>query len=168
MSSERITLKQLVRLSVRNLRWNSPSSADHGSLELKKSSSISRAFIQDTPAFNALESGCLTANHPFVRGSRMPRIKFSQSFSSPCGIRSGFVKTPGSYVRCLFVTDASGSFTDSSLALLVMYFCQLVGTLVLKVGYVAAELALKDQDRHWGHTLACDREQDKAARLRDI
>jgi hypothetical protein len=87
-------LRQCVRLVVRRRAWYSGSRPAHGSVDEKKSFSWSLASAHEMPALSALESGCLTANQPFASGSLIFLMKLIQEFSSPCGIRSGFVRTP--------------------------------------------------------------------------
>lgn len=62
---------------------------------VKKSFSSARASAQVIPVLRSLDPGCLTVNQPFARGSASFRMKRNQDSSSPGGIRSGFVRTPG-------------------------------------------------------------------------
>jgi len=94
MRSERILLKDSVRFRVPNLFWQYVSAVDHGEVLAKKFFSWARASAHVIPVLRALDPGCLTVNHPFASGSASFRMKRSQLSSSPCGIRSGLVKTP--------------------------------------------------------------------------
>ena len=94
MRSERIPLKDSVRFCVPNLFWQYVSAVDHGEVLVKKCFSWARASPHVIPVLRSLDPGCLTVNHPFASGSASFLRKRSQLSSSPCGIRSGLVKTP--------------------------------------------------------------------------
>lgn len=160
MRSERILLKASVRFCVPNLLWQNVSALDQGAVLVKKRFSCSRASAQVMPLFRSFDPGCFTVNHPFASGSASFRIKRSQCSSSPDGIRSGLVRTP-IWVKArygCFLGEGRSKRTDRSLPLLVILLRNVVGTLVLEIGY--RDISLGEKMLFVGLTLASDRKEN--------
>ncbi len=95
IQSDSTSLRRSTSLDVPRRCWYSRPSAFHGDLVEKNVRSPSRASSQLIPAAIACESGCFTLNQPCSSGSSWFLMYLNQISSSPPGIRSGLVKTPG-------------------------------------------------------------------------
>lgn len=95
--SERTELRRPTRFEVRKCFWYVGSSSHHGAVIEKNAFSFSRASCQVQFCFKSFELGCLTQYQLLSRGSLEFLMNFSHSSSSPCGIRSGLVKTPNKH-----------------------------------------------------------------------